>query len=150
MKTIRPEKQGITGRDQKGRFKSGNSGNPSGRPPLMPPEMRQRLEDASLDIITVVLDAARNGDMTAARLILERIAPVSRATAPPVAIPDFDEADGLAEKSLSVLAGVARGEVPADVGAALIQALAACVRIIESTELENRIAQLEKGTNAES
>lgn len=150
MKTTEPEKQDRSGRDRKGRFKPGASGNPAGRPPMLSPELRQQLEDASPDIIAKVIESALKGDMTAARLVIERIAPVNRPTAPPVTIPDFEEVDGLAEKSQAVVAAVARGECPADIGATLIQALAACARIIEATELEERIAKLEEAIHEKS
>jgi hypothetical protein len=112
----------------------------------MSPELRTQLADASPEIITKVIESARTGDMTAAKLVLERIAPVSRPTAPPVMISGLEKAEGLAGKSQAVVIAVARGECPADIGATLIQALAACGRIIEITELEARIRALEEST----
>ena len=132
-----------SGRDEKGRFAPGNSGNPAGRAPAMLPELRQRLETAAPQIIQSVIDAAQDGDMQAARLVLERIAPVTRATAPVITIPAVDQADGLAAKAEAVVGAVARGECPADIGATLIQALAGCSRIVEIDDLQRRIEALE-------
>jgi hypothetical protein len=143
MTTINPEKHDVSGRDNQGRYKPGTSGNPAGRPPSLPAELRKQLEDGSPEIILTVIEAARNGDMTAARLVLERIAPVSRPTAPLLKVSELEKADRLADKSQAVVDAVARGECPADIGATLIQALAACARIIEVDELERRISALE-------
>lgn len=143
-KSRKPVKQVKSGRDSKGRFKRGASGNPAGRPPVMPAELRQQMEDASPGIIAAVIESAITGDMSAARLVLERIAPLSRPTVPFVTIEGLEDARGLAAKSQKVVAAVARGECPADIGATLIQALAACARIIEVDELERRLAALEE------
>lgn len=141
--TTTPEMQEATGRNNKGRFVSGKSGNPAGRPPAMPPELRQRLTEASADIIEGVISAARGGDMQAARLVLERIAPVTRSTAAPVYIPELEHAATLSDKAQAVINAVARSECPPDIGATMIQALGACAKIIEIDELERRLSALE-------
>jgi len=138
-----PDMQEATGRNNKGRFVPGQSGNPAGRPPAMPPELRQRLTEASADIIEGVISAARGGDMQAARLVLERIAPVTRSTAAPVYIPELEQAATLSDKAQAVINAVARGECPPDIGATMIQALGACAKIIEIDELERRLSALE-------
>jgi len=105
--------------------------------------LRGKLEDASPEIIDSVIAAARGGDMQAARLVLERIAPVTRTTAPPVDIPALEGAQSLSEKAHSIVDAVARGECPPDVGATLIQAVGACAKIIEIDEIERRLSALE-------
>ena len=110
----------------------------------MPSELRKRLEDAAPEIIEGVLDAAKAGDMQAARLVLERIAPVSRATASAVVIPELERAESLSEKAQAIVKAVARGECPPDIGSTLIQAVGACAKIIEIDELERRLAALEE------
>lgn len=76
-------------------FQKGQSGNPSGKPPGTRHKTtmlaEKRMQDDAKDIVKVVLEAAKGGDMTAARLILERIAPVRRGR--PVCGGD-DGADG--------------------------------------------------------
>src|SRR5690606_41877912 len=90
-----------------------------------------------------VISAARGGNMQAARLVLERTAPVTRSTAAPVYIPALEQAATLSDKAQAVINAVARGECPPDIGATMIQALGACAKIIEIDELERRLATLE-------
>ena len=63
-------------------FKKGQSGNPSGKPPGTRNKTtmlaEKLMQDDARDIVRVVLEAAKGGDMTAARLILERIFPVRK------------------------------------------------------------------------
>lgn len=138
-----PDIQAKTGRNKRGQFLQGQSGNPSGRPPAMPIELRQRLTEASGEIIDSVIEAARNGDIQAARLVMERIAPVSRATAPTVFIPELEQATSLTEKAQAVIGAIGRGDCPPDIGATMIQALGAMAKIIELDELERRLTALE-------
>ena len=139
-----PDKQEGTGRSNKGRFAPGTSGNPAGRPPAIPPEVRQRLTEACPDIINNVIQAARGGDLQAARLVLDRIAPVTRSTAAPVYIPELEQATTLSAKAQAIINAIARGECPPDIGATMIQAVGACAKIIEIDELERRLCALEE------
>jgi len=137
-----PDNHEVT-RHKDGRYQKGVSGNPRGRPPMMPPEMRQRLVDASPDIIDQIITSAKNGDMAACRLVLERLAPVSKASAAPVHINGLEAFETLSEKASCILNSIARGECPADVGATLIQSVGAVAKIIEIDELDRRISALE-------
>lgn len=112
----------------------------------MPPELRQRLNTAAPEIVAAVIAAAQSGDMAAARLVLERIAPVTRSTAPPVSIPDLVRADTLAEKAQAIIAAVAHGRCPPDIGATLIQSVGSVAKIIEIDEIERRLTALEERT----
>lgn len=143
MTNSSPESTSKT-RDKDGRFLPGQTGNPNGRPPAMPSELRQRLTDASPEIIEGVIEAAQGGDMQAARLVLERIAPVTRSTAAPVVIPALEAAESLSGKAKAIVDAVARGECPPDIGATMIQAVGACAKIIEIDEIDRRLTALEE------
>jgi len=130
-------------RHKDGRYKQGVSGNPKGRPPMMPPEMRQRLVDASPEIVDQIISSAKGGDMAACRLVLERLAPVSKASAAPVYIDGLEASETLSEKANCILNTIANGHCPADVGATLIQSIGAVAKIIEIDELDRRISALE-------
>ncbi len=137
-----PENHDVT-RHKDGRFKQGVSGNPKGRPPMMPAEMRIRLIEASPAIIDKIIESAESGDMTAARLVMERLAPVRKASSEPVVIDGLEAAESLSDKAKYILNSVSRGECPADIGTTLIQSISAVAKIIEIDELERRISVLE-------
>ncbi|PNE09908.1 MAG: hypothetical protein CR217_17360 [Beijerinckiaceae bacterium] len=66
------------------RFQKGQSGNPAGKPKGARHKatiLAERLMQDDVEmIVNAVLTAARNGDMMAAKIILDRIAPVRRST----------------------------------------------------------------------
>lgn len=136
----------MTQRDAKGRFASGQSGNPSGRPKAAD-ELRRRLESGMDGAADAVLDAATKGDMQACRLILERLLPAVRPTYAPVEF-DLDENAPLADQARQILAAVASGQLPPDQGRALVDAVAAVVRVVELDEIERRLNAIEGQTNA--
>lgn len=137
------DKQALTDRTN-GRFSKGHSGNPKGRPPMLAPELRQRLHEATPEIIEIVVQKALQGDLAAAKIILDRTAPIPKQSSASVVIPELgSEQSGLAQKAGAVLSAVGSGECPADVGAVLLQSVAACAKIIEIDELEQRITALE-------
>ena len=123
------------------------SPNPSGRPKgIVDRRLRiakAMLEDAD-DVVSVVMEKAKEGDMSAAALVLARVAPGLRLTAPLVEF-DFDRDD---VKSLyqveSVLQAVADGKVTADVAKQIIDAISQLAGVRQVDELESRIRALEE------
>lgn len=136
------DKQELTRKN--GRFTKGHSGNPRGRPPTLSPELRERLDKATPDIIDKIVEKALDGDLAAAKIILDRTAPVPKQSSATVTIPDLgSESTTLVEKAGAILNSVASGNCPADVGAVLMQSITALAKVIEVDELERRIAALE-------
>ena len=75
--------------DSTTRFKKGSSGNPTGRPKgkvnkstELARKFQGALEKDALDVIRAILDAAKGGDMTAAKMVLDRIIPPKKAIDP--------------------------------------------------------------------
>lgn len=65
-------------RDEKGHFKKGWAGGP-GRPKAKTDEYKKLLEPHMPEILDKLVDIAKSGDLTAIRLILERMYPVQTA-----------------------------------------------------------------------
>lgn len=121
------------------------SPNPNGRP-VGVLDKRSRVTKALMEdapaVARVVLDAAKDGDIQAAALVLSRVAPMLKAQLEPVQF-DFDPAAPITSQIEAVLAGIAGGAVPVDVGKQIIDAIGTLsnARAVES--LEERIVILE-------
>jgi len=126
-------------------FKGMPSPCPTGRPKGIL-DKRSRVTKALMEdapaVARVVLDAAKDGDIQAAALVLARVAPVLKAQSEPVQF-DFDPAAPITSQIEAVLAGIAGGAVPVDVGKQIIDAIGTLsnARAVES--LEERIVILE-------
>ena len=128
----------------KGRFQPGRSGNPAGKPPgtLTVVTKLRKLIDVE-KIIERLQKAALEGDVQAARTLLERALPIYRVSAEPVELPELDAAAELTDKAKAVLTAVASGRVPPDVGSQLVSAIGSVSRVAEIDELLRRVAALE-------
>lgn len=126
-------------------FKGMESPNKAGRPPGIL-DKRSRVTKALMDdapaIARVVIDAAKEGDMQAAALVLARCAPVLKAQTEPVQF-EFDATAPIAQQIEAVLAGIAGGAVPPDVGRQIIEAIGTLASVRATEELEQRIVMLE-------
>jgi polyhydroxyalkanoate synthesis regulator phasin len=129
----------------KGPWKKGQSGNPAGRPRGIPnPQSRLRnMIDAEAIVKRLEL-AALEGDVQAARTLLERALPVYRVSSAPIAMPELEGAQSLTDKANAVLSAVGNGRVPPDLGAQLVAAIGAVSRLSEVDELLRRVEALEE------
>ena len=84
-----------------------------------------------------------DGDLAAAKILLDRTAPIPKQSSATVHIPDLGSESTFVEKAGAILGSVASGNCPADVGAVLMQSVTALAKVIEVDELERRIAALE-------
>ena len=125
------------------KFKKGTSGNPAGRPAGKTPgaKIRRAIETHAYNILQSVIDAAVSGDMTACKMLLDRITPTLKPIAMPINLPVNGT---LAEQGGEVIRASLSGQIPPDIGSQLITALAAQSKIIEIDELTKRIEALEQ------
>lgn len=125
-------------------WKPGQSGNPAGRPPGSGEvgKLRASIAEHVPAILDRMVAAAREGDVQAARLLLERCLPALKPTELPqaIALPD---GGSLTETGRAVLSAVGEGVLPAGEGAKLMGAIAALGRVAELDELAARIEVLE-------
>ena len=124
-------------------WKPGQSGNPKGRPAGTGEvgKLRAAIAKRVPDLLDAMLAKALDGDVGAARLLLERaIAPLKAIEqTQALALPDGT----LTAQGRAVLRSVADGVLAPSQGAALLGAIGTLARVTEIDELETRIAALE-------
>ena len=127
-------------------FQPGNSGKPKGARHRVTRMAELLMEGAAEAVVHAVLAAARDGDMVAARLVLERIAPVRRGRPVSLPLPVVNSAgDVLAALGVTIQA-MGDGDITPDEAATVAGVLEVKRRAIETAELEIRIAALEERT----
>lgn len=73
------------------------------------------MERGAQDIVETVIDRAKGGDMTAARLILERLVPPAKERPIAIELPPTSDAQGVADaQALVIAAPWFRGLLPGD------------------------------------
>jgi translation elongation factor EF-Tu-like GTPase len=128
------------------KFKPGQSGNPRGRPRgkrNSNVEMRDAIAQRIPDVVSRVVIAALSGDMTAAKLLLDRVLPPLRPRDEPVPLPVPLSAN-LSGRGEVVVQALMAGRLSATDASAILGALAHQARLLESTELDRRVSELEK------
>ena len=133
----------MTTKPKSSQWKKGQSGNPKGKPPGTGElqKLRSAIGVHVPEIIQRLVDAAKDGDTQAARLILERVLPPIKATeqTQEINLPDGT----LTDQGRAVLAAVAAGEIAPGQGSALLGSIAGLARVAEVDELTKRIDALE-------
>ncbi len=127
-----------------GRWQPGLSGNPAGRKPGTGSvqQLRVQVELLIPEIIQVLAAKAREGDIGAARLLLERVVPALKPVEAPQAL-QIAEGD-LSSQAKSIVALAASGEVSLAQASQLVSALGTVAKLIEVDELLKRVDALEK------
>ena len=123
-------------------FKSGKSGNPRGKKPGTKNKRLELFRSHDEQLQRKVLDMALAGDISALKIVADRLWPRLRAEAPLISI-DATSND-LAEQGRQVIAAALRGEITTDVLRDLLTAFFAQGKIVELAEFEARIKTLEQ------
>ena len=105
-------------------------------------KITKALMDDAPEIARVVIEAAKEGDLQAASLVLSRCAPALKPETYPVQF-DFDPSAPVAQQIEQVLAAIAGGAVSPDVGRQIIDAIGTLSNARAVEELEARIITLE-------
>lgn len=137
----------MSGKQSQTTWKPGQSGNPRGRTQGAGEigKLRAAIAEHVPGIIAGMVAKALEGDVGAARLLLERAIPPIKAMDQTHALKLPDGT--LTEQGRAVLSAVAAGELPPAQGAQLVAAIGQLARVVEIDELERRIAALEGTRN---
>lgn len=141
------------GRDERGRFASGNRGGPGGarRRAL---DLRKAAEEAISPehvqgIVRRVARMALEGNLSAARLVLDRVCgkpPELREEAAPLPF-ELPRLQTIVDCNTAIerlVAAMCAGAIEQREADTLLKAIQVRIRVIESSEIEERLAQLER------
>lgn len=132
------------GRNTDGTFAPGNSGKPRGARHKATLAALNLLEGQSEALTKKAVDMAMEGDTVALRLCLERIAPPRRDAPVAFSLPTMDGAQEAAKAAASIIEAVSIGELTPQEGALVMALVETYRRTLETTELESRVADLER------
>jgi len=133
--------------EKQGRFKKGQSGNPAGKPigarHKTTLAIQALLDGEAEEIARRAVEAAKGGDMTAIRLVLERVLPARKDSPVYVDLPAMTSVSDAAKAMSAILAAVAAGEITPTEGDAIAALIEKTRRLIETEIFEARISALE-------
>ena len=129
------------------------SPNPAGRPKGLIDKRQKLTHQLQADapaIAQVVIDAALGGDISAAGLVLSRVAPQLKPVSERVQF-DFDASAPMTNQVESVLQAIADGQLSPDTGKTVVDSIGALAAIKQMDELERRLNALEarNGNNSQ-
>ena len=133
------------GRDAAGRFTAGNPGRPPGARHKATRAALALLDGEAEALTRQAVTLALEGDTTALRLCLERIAPPKRDAPVTFDLPPMQSAADAAKAAGAVLDAVALGDLTPTEGAHIMGLVETYRRTLETTELEARVMALEGG-----
>jgi hypothetical protein len=128
------------------RYEKGQSGNPAGRP-LGSRNKATVLAEAMFQgeaesIIRMAIDKAKEGDIMAIRLCLERVFPRLRDRATIFDLPPINGAPDALAALTSIVEGVRGGEITAAEGCELSKLVDHYVRTLEAKDFDQRLNML--------
>lgn len=141
----------VSDRDRRGRFTVGNKGKPRGAKHRATKLAMDLLESGIEDIAGVVVEAARSGDLMAARIVLDKLIPSAKERH--VELPDLPNtttAAGVSQAQQCILEAVATGEITPNEASTLSGILETRRKALETQELEVRIAALESAGQSQA
>lgn len=136
-----------SGRNQDGTYMRGKSGNPAGKPKGTRHKATQAmmiLLDCESEALTrKAVELALEGDTTALKLCLDRIAPPLKPCAQGVNM-NLERHANLTETAKAILNAASGGEIPPDIAAQLIYAVASVARVEEVETIKQRLEAIER------
>ncbi len=135
-----------TGRETDGTFAKGNTlgGRTPGSRNRTTVAVEALLEGEHEALTRAAIAKALEGDATALRLCLDRIAPARKDSPVTFALPPIKTAEDALAASSALLAAVAQGEVTPDEAGRIMALLTAHKGLVEASDLAARIEKLEE------
>lgn len=135
--------QKTEGRNADGTFAPGNPGKPKGSRHRATQAIEAMLEGQQEALTQAAIDKALEGDVTALRLCLDRIAPARKDAAVSFDLPTIETAEDAAKAARAILRAIAEGDVTPLEAATVMAVVEQFRRTLETTEIERRITALE-------
>jgi hypothetical protein len=101
------------------------------------------MEGDTEEVIMAVIEKAKDGDIQAAKLILDRIVPLRKGRPVQIDLPGMTNAGDVVNALSATLKAVSDGHLTPDEAQALAHILEGQRRAIETTDLERRLETLE-------
>ncbi len=125
-------------------FRPGNSGRPHGARHRITRAAEALLDGQAEALTQKAVALALEGDTSALRLCLERLLPPRKDRPITVALPVIASPDDAIKIMTSLLAAVASGDITPSEAAAVADLVETYRRLFETTEIDRRLAELEK------
>lgn len=131
------------------KYQPGQSGNPSGKPKgtlSKRSQLAKMLQPHAEELITKAVELAKDGDINALRLCLERLLPRVKDEPISLNLPkcDLKKNEALLEIGVSVIEAVGRGEITPQQATSIAAILETQRKMIETDLLASRIENLEQ------
>ena len=141
------------GQKQGGRpFQKGQSGNPAGKKPGTRNHASRLVETMMAgdveEITQKVISAAKNGDLTAARIVLDRISPPRKDNPITLDLPMLETALDAVTAMGMIMTSVAQGEISPSEAATLTDLVSSFTKTLELSEFEQRLNKLEEAASS--
>jgi len=137
-----------TGRKPDGTFAKGNSINPAGRPKgSLNKSTMAALAIMEADAETIsrkAVELALGGDLTAIRIVLDRLVAPRRDRPVEIALPKIVAASDLVAAASAIVEAITEGAVTPSEAAALSTAVTGVAKAVETYEIAERLSKLEE------
>ena len=106
--------------------------------------LQQAFDDGEAGFWRAVVAQAKAGDMQAAKVLLDRVLPALKPESQAIHLPELVAADTMAEKARAAIDAAGAGAVSPSAASDLVAAIAGLARVVETTELQQRLDELER------